>query len=189
MFNSLVELRIQLKFPLFLMAEMFYVTAANLQSIEKGKRPLPKSQKNNYRTLSSIANMPEWKKLEAQCSEEEELRNAFVMELFEELKQHQYTLVAAKKRQVHLQASYEQHSQILKSLSAVEALMDDSVDQLFKTQVAFSKGKVKYAMRYKLLPGLFFIKQKIKLVNQRIEMINEVIDNSFILTQKDFNGK
>ena len=189
MSNSLVELRIQLKFPLFLMAEMFYVTAANLQSIEKGKSPLPKSQKNNYRTLSSIANMPELEKLEAQCSEEEELRNAFVMELFEELKQHQYTLAAAKRRQVQLQSSYERHTQILKSLSAVEALMDDSVDQLFKTQVAFSKGKVKYAMRYKLLPGLFFIKQKIKLVNQRIEMINEVIDNSFVLTQKDFNGK
>jgi hypothetical protein len=51
------------------MAEMFYVTAANLQSIEKGKRPLPNSQKNNYRTLSSIANMPELEKLEAQCSE------------------------------------------------------------------------------------------------------------------------
>jgi hypothetical protein len=63
------------------------------------------------------------------------------------------------------------------------------VDQLFKTQVAFSKGKVKYAMRNKLLPGLFLIKQKIELANQRIKMINEVIDNSFVLTQKDFNGK
>jgi DNA-binding XRE family transcriptional regulator len=177
------DLRTKLKLTQPVMAQLLDLGTPNLQAIEKGRRPLPKSQKANYRTLVSIASMPEWEKLEAQCSEEEELRNTFVSELAIELKQHQFTLEAAKKRQIQLQKTYQQHTQILKSLTAVEALFDDSVDQLFKTQVAFSKGKVKYTMQYKLLPGLFSIKQKIKLANQRIKMINEVIVSSIKLTQ------
>jgi DNA-binding XRE family transcriptional regulator len=179
------DLRTKLKLPQPIMAQLLDVGTPNLQAIEKGRRPLPKSQKANYQTLLSIANLPEWEKLEAQCTEEEELRNDFVAELAEELKQHQHTLEAARKRHLQLQKSYEKHTQIVKSLSAVEALFDDSGDQLFKKQVAFSKGKVKYAMRYKLLPGLFFIKQKIELANQRIEMINEVIGSSIKITQKE----
>jgi hypothetical protein len=84
-----------------------------------------------------------------------------------------------------LQGSYDQHVQILKSLSAVEALMDNTVDPLFKMQVAFSKEKVKHIMRYKQLPILFSTKQKIELTIKRIEIINEVINSSFTLIQKD----
>ena len=184
MSNSLVELRKKLKLPLFLMAEMFDITSANLQSIEKGKRPLPKSQKANYRTLLRIASMPQWEKLEADCTEEEELQKAFVDELTKELKQQQFTLDAAIKRQAQLLASYNQHTQILKSLSAVEALMDDTVDELFKTQVAYSKGKVKYAMRYKLLSGLFSINTKINRVKMRIELINTAMNTPFVSITK-----
>jgi len=178
------ELRIRLKLPPSTLAQLLDIRLPNMMAIESGKRPLPKSQKANYRALLSIASKPEWEILEAQCTEEEELRNAYVTELAKELKQHQFALEAAKRRQVQLHTSYEQHTQILKSLSALEALMDDSADALFKTQVAFSKGKVKYAMRYKLLPGLFSIKQKIELTTKRIEIINEVTNSSFVLTQK-----
>lgn len=45
---------LQLKLPLFLMANLFDITAANPQSIQKGKRTLPKSQKAIYQTLLSI---------------------------------------------------------------------------------------------------------------------------------------
>ena len=174
------ELRDKLKLPQSTMAQLLDLGLSNLMAIEKGRRPLPKSQKANYRTLLRIASMPQWEKLEAQSTEEEEVQKAFVEELANELKQQQFTLDAAIKRQAQLLASYKQHTQILKSLSAVEALMDDSVDALFKTQVAYSKGKVKYAMRYKLLSRLFSIKIKINMAKMRIEMIEDAMNNPLV---------
>lgn len=178
------ELRTKLKLSHTIMAQLLDLKLSNLMNIEKGKRPLPQSQKANYKTLLDIASMPEWEKLEADNSNEEALRKSFVLELKKELKQHQNALKAAQKRHVQLQSTYEQHTQILKSLSALDALMNDKVDALFKTQVAFSKEKIKYNMRYKLLPGLFSIHLKIEMANKRIEMIKNILNNPSVLILK-----
>jgi DNA-binding XRE family transcriptional regulator len=95
------DLRTKLKLSQSIMAQLLDTGTPNLQAIEKGRRPLPKSQKANYHTLLSIASMPEWEKLEAECNEEEEVRNDYVMELAKELKNHRPRVMRPEPNRPH----------------------------------------------------------------------------------------